>query len=69
MGFKDPQDAIGKKITNGDTLTVIGVVQSFHHMGLQKPIDPQLISLRPNARTAYSIKLQSTDIQGTIAAV
>ena len=22
MGFKDPQDAIGKKITNGDTLTV-----------------------------------------------
>jgi putative ABC transport system permease protein len=69
MGFKDPQDAIGKKISNGDTLTVIGVVQSFHHMGLQKPIDPQLISLRPNARNAYSIKLQTNDLQGTVASV
>jgi putative ABC transport system permease protein len=69
MGFKDPQDAIGKKISNGDTLTVIGVVQSFHHMGLQKPIDPQLISLRPNARNAYSIKLQTNELQGTVAAV
>ncbi|MFI5162191.1 MAG: ABC transporter permease [Sphingobacteriales bacterium] len=69
MGFKDPQDAIGKKISNGDTLTVIGVVQSFHHMGLQKPIDPQLITLRPDARQAYSIKLQTKDLQGSIAAV
>ncbi|HEY9000252.1 MAG TPA: ABC transporter permease [Mucilaginibacter sp.] len=69
MGFKDPQDAIGKKISNGDTLTIIGVIQSFHHMGLQKPIDPQLISLRTNARNAYSIKLQTTDLQGTVATV
>ncbi|MGZ3777069.1 MAG: ABC transporter permease, partial [Mucilaginibacter sp.] len=70
MGFKDSRDAIGKKISNGrDTLTVIGVVQSFHHMSLQKPIDPQLITLRPNARNAYSIKLQTKDLQGTVAAV
>ena len=69
MGFKDPQDAIGKKISNGDTLTVIGVVQSFHHMGLQKPIDPQLISLRPNARNVYSIKLQTKDLQPTVVAI
>jgi len=70
MGFKDPQDALNKKISNGrDTLTVVGVVQSFHHMGLQKPIDPQLITLRPNARNAYSIKMQTKDLQGTIAAV
>lgn len=69
MGFKDPQDAIGKKISNGDTLTIIGVIQSFHHMGLQKPIDPQLISLRTNARNAYSIKLQTKELQSTVAAV
>ena len=69
MGFKDPQDAIGKKIASGDTLTVIGVVQSFHHLGLQKPIDPQLITLRLDASQAYSLKLQTTDLQGTIANV
>jgi putative ABC transport system permease protein len=69
MGFKDPQDAIGKKIASGDTLTVIGVVQSFHHMGLQKPIDPQLITLRLNANQAFSLKLQTSDLQGTLANV
>jgi putative ABC transport system permease protein len=69
FGFKDPPDAIGKKIASGDTLTVIGVVQSFHHLGLQKPIDPQLITLRLNANQAYSLKLQTDDLQGTIANV
>jgi putative ABC transport system permease protein len=69
MGFKNPQDAIGKKIASGDTLTVIGVVQSFHHLGLQKPIDPQLITLRLNSTQAYSLKLQTTDLQATIANV
>ena len=44
-------------------------MQSFHHLGLQKPIDPQLITLRLNANQAYSIKLQTTDLQGTIANV
>ncbi len=69
LGFKDPNDAIGKKISSGDTLTVIGVVQSFHHLGLQKPIDPELITLRLNANQAFSLKMQTSDIQGTIAGV
>jgi putative ABC transport system permease protein len=69
FGFKDPQDAIGKKIASEDTLTVIGVVQSFHHLGLQKPIDPQLITLRLNANQVYSLKLQTSDLKGTIASV
>jgi putative ABC transport system permease protein len=50
-------------------MTVVGVVQSFHHLGLQKPIDPQLIRLVPNARQAYSVKLQTADLQKTIAAI
>jgi len=69
FGFSNPQDAIGKKISAGDTLTVIGVVQSFHHMGLQKPIDPQLITLRLDAHDAYSVKLQTKDLQASVAAI
>ena len=69
LGFKSPADAIGKKISARDTLTVIGVVQSFHQLGLQKPIDPQLITLTPGTRNAYSIKLQTADLQGSITAV
>jgi len=71
LGFKDPADALNKKIVRGgrDTLNIVGVVQSFHTLGLQKPIDPQIILLRPNTRNAYSVKLQSADMQNTVAAV
>jgi putative ABC transport system permease protein len=69
LGYKNPQDAVGKKIAHGDTLTVVGVVQSFHHLGLQKPIDPQLMLCIPDIRSAYSIKLQSGDLQKTISSV
>jgi putative ABC transport system permease protein len=69
MGFKNAEDAIGKKILVNDTLTIEGVVQGFHQLGLQKPIDPQLILLRPDVRNEYSIKLQSENMQQNIAAV
>ena len=70
FGFKDPTEAVGQKlIRRRDTLTIIGVVQSFHHQGLQKAIDPQIILLRPDSRDAYSIKLSSADIPKTIATI
>ncbi|HWB26906.1 MAG TPA: ABC transporter permease [Chitinophagaceae bacterium] len=70
LGFKNADDALNKKISRGgqDTLTIIGVVEDYHHLGLQHPIDPQLILLRPNARNSYSVKLQTTDLSKTIAA-
>ena len=70
FGFKNPTDAVGQKlIRRRDTLTIIGVVQSFHHQGLQKAIDPQIILLVPDSRDAYSIKLSSADMPKTIATV
>jgi putative ABC transport system permease protein len=69
MGFKNANDAIGKKITNGDTLTVVGVVANFHQQGLKKPIDPLLMTLAPGTRSAYSVKLQTADLPGTIIAL
>jgi putative ABC transport system permease protein len=69
LGFKNAQDAINQKIIRRDTLTIIGVVQSFHHQGLQKAIDPQLILLRPNTRSSYSIKLSSSDMSKSVATI
>jgi len=69
LGFQNAKDAIGKKIAAGDTLTVVGVLQNFHQLGLQKAIDPQLITLRPDTRNAYSVKLQTSDLQGSIVAI
>ena len=70
FGFKDPTEAVGQKlIRRRDTLTIIGVVQSFHHQGLQKAIDPQIILLFPDSRDAYSVKLSSADMPKTIATI
>src|SRR6185503_12350565 len=70
LGFKDPGEAVGQKvIRRRDTLTVIGVVQSFHHQGLQKAIDPQIILLVPDSRDAYSLKLSSADMPKTVATI
>jgi putative ABC transport system permease protein len=70
LGYLSPEKAInGKLIRNRDTLTIVGVVQNFHHEGLRKTIEPQIILLRPNSINAYSIKVESADMSKTIAVV
>jgi putative ABC transport system permease protein len=69
LGFKNPEDALNKKITINDTLTVVGVLKSFHHLGLQKPIDPQLMVLIPNSHNNYSIKIGGGNMQSNIASI
>ena len=69
LGFKNPNDALNKKITINDTLTIVGVLKSVHHLGLQKPIDPQLLVLIPNSHNNYSIKISGGNIQSSIASI
>lgn len=70
LGFSSPAEAIDKKVTNGgDTATIIGVVASYHHQGLQKAIDPMILILRPNQRNFYSVKLEGTNGQRMIAEI
>jgi len=69
LGFKSPDDAVNKKIVRGDTMTIIGVIQNFHNEGLRKSIDPYLVILRLSTRERYSIKVETTNVSSTIAAI
>jgi len=70
LGFEDLKKGINEKFFSaGDTVTLIGIVSDYHHQGLQKAIDPMILRLRPNARDAYSLKIKTSDVQGTIGAV
>jgi putative ABC transport system permease protein len=70
LGFDDFSKAINEKFFSaGDTVTLLAIVSDYHHQGLQKPIDPMIFRLVPNARDAYSIKMKTGDVQGTITAV
>jgi putative ABC transport system permease protein len=71
LGIASVEDAIGKKIDGGsrDTLTIVGVTSNVHHLGLRRPIDPQLILYQPNVRDDYSIRLQSANFSSQLTAI
>ncbi|MEO7292985.1 MAG: FtsX-like permease family protein, partial [Ginsengibacter sp.] len=70
LGFDDYNKSLNESFKSaGDTVKLIGVVSDYHHQGLQKAIDPMIFKLRPNLRQAYSIKIGTANIQGTIAAI
>ena len=70
LGFEDFSKAVNEKFFSaGDTVTLVGIVNNYHHQGLQKAIDPMIFRLRPNARQAYSLKIKTSNVPATIAAV
>lgn len=71
MGYKNANEAINGKLARGrrDTLTIVGVVADYHHLGLQKVIDPMIFLLFPNTRGFYSLKVQTANLPQTITAI
>ena len=72
LGFPSPEAALNERVTRGgDTLTVVGITKDFHHLGLQKPIEPLIFLFRPEARGYYSVKIEQAggNLPATIAAV
>src|SRR5262249_9662764 len=60
LGFKKPEDAIGKIAQNGmnDAKgTIVGVVKDFHSRSLRDPITSFFISSDKNQQRAISVKL------------
>jgi len=75
LGLKQP--VTGKTLrlgaANGTLVTIAGVVKDFHLESIQKPVQPLVISgLNENYTRAYrffSLKLNTTDLNGSIAAL
>ncbi len=58
MGYKDPQDAIGKTLYwNHEPHPVVGVVADFHIASFHDPITPLCIINRPDRERNLAIKL------------
>lgn len=71
LGYKSAKEAINTKLAEGitDTLTVIGVLEDFHYLGLQKQIDPQLIMLKPDTCSNFSVKITSASMPTTVGGI
>lgn len=70
LGMPDPEQAVGQMIVRGrDTLRVAGVTSDFHHLGLHRQMDPMIFLYSPDSRSYYSIKVESSNLSGTLAAI
>ena len=63
-----PDDAIGKKVRiGGDTLTLVGVIENYHHEGLKQEFRQTAFHLNRYAHSYFVAKMNSADAQQTIA--
>ncbi|MGY4535784.1 putative ABC transport system permease protein [Mucilaginibacter sp. UYNi724] len=76
LGFKSPQDAIGKIVQtkNGRGRVfeneVVGVIKNFHQTSLKDAFTPIVFrEIDPSSITHYELKVNSADMAGTIAQV
>lgn len=69
LGIESPEKALNESVIRGDTFKIIGVIDNYHHQGLQKEINPMLVLLRPNARNYYSLKINTGDLQSGIESI
>ncbi len=67
-GWKDP---LGQEFTHwrGNKGRIVGVMKDFHFQSLHQPIAPLYIFLNPDAVSFLSVKIRSTDVPATLAAI
>jgi putative ABC transport system permease protein len=70
LGFKDNSSAVNELInSSGDTVKILGIVADYHHLGLQKALDPMIFRLMLDVRDAYSIKISTGNLPVTLAGI
>jgi putative ABC transport system permease protein len=70
LGFKSPEEAIGRTILRGTRKwTVIGVVNDYHQKSLRYPLEPTLLMPYYFNGSEISVKVETTDLPTTVAAL
>jgi putative ABC transport system permease protein len=68
LGFKNIEEAIGRKIRiGGDTLTVVGVVENYHQEGLKQDFRQTAFHLAPRDQAYYTLKIDQENLGQTLA--
>ncbi len=70
LGLREPEEAIGKKVTigvNDIEGTIIGVIKDFHHQSMHEVISPEMMMYWPRWFSEISVKIAPQDISGTLA--
>jgi ABC-type antimicrobial peptide transport system permease subunit len=67
LGFKNPNEAIGKNIEwSHKNIPIAGVIANFHQKSLHEPIKPLLLATRTKQQRCINIALQPQNADGTL---
>jgi putative ABC transport system permease protein len=67
LGFKSPEDAIGKSILrHSRQWDIVGVVADYHQKSLRYPLEPILFAPAYSTNSSISVKVSTSDISNTI---
>ncbi|MHA4810990.1 ABC transporter permease [Flavitalea flava] len=72
LGFKNPEDAVGKQVTSDNNLfTIVGVVNDFHQVSLQKKEEPTAFQFTADSREFeyYLVKVKTSNLNQTIGQI
>lgn len=69
FGWASPEEAIGKRITQGWTPEILGVVKDFHFATLHQSIDPLILWWDPPQLKTVTVRTSPGDISATLAAL
>ncbi|WP_188316255.1 ABC transporter permease [Chitinophaga agrisoli] len=70
LGFRSPEEAIGQKLNFwGGYSTVVGVIKNYHQRSLKEALLPMIHFYMNNAAGYFALKIKSTDLPHTLAAV
>lgn len=69
LDFKDPADAIGQKVIQGDTFEIVGVLENYHQMSLKEAVTPLVFRFTPGNAQFISFKIDNSNYLDMIQAI
>lgn len=69
LDFKDPEQALGQKVIQGDTFEIVGVLENYHQMSLKEAVVPLVFRYTPTFARFFAIKVDNENYQQIISAI
>jgi len=70
LGFRSPQDAVGKPMLSGEKKwDIIGVVEDYHQKSLKYPLEPIRFMPAYSTGSSISVKIKAKDITQAVAGI
>jgi len=67
LDWKDPEEAIGRQVVQGDTLEIVGVIENYHQMSLKESITPLVYRYRPYRSQFFAFKIEGGKYKEVLA--